>query len=241
MKAEGKYILGTETFQKLLIPWSVTLFIVYLVSIPKFKEFLRNRDVNRKAIKQIMLCYNAFNLIIHSFIVIFLLPDFLYHFFKGPYSIACNEGELYTNRHSRWSVGMFTLSKSWLLFDTFITISLSKELDYGSIIHHGLVLLQVGFTYKISGASARLPIMLNSLLGTLTYFYFVALHFDMKVNHLRRYIIMGQRWQFIIGLLFIGIVKSWKNRGYDCEISYLALDFNLFIYITFLVLSFLKS
>ncbi|CEF62020.1 GNS1/SUR4 membrane protein family-containing protein [Strongyloides ratti] len=177
----------------------------------------------------------------HIFISIFLLPNFFKHFFKGPYSLICEEGELYKNRHSRWSVGMFTLSKSWLLLDTFISICLNKQLEYGSVIHHSLVLLQVGFTFKSAGASVRLPILLNSLIGTVTYFYFIALQLDVKVNFLRRYIIIGQRWQFVIGILLICIIKMWKNRGYNCEISYLALDFNLFIYIIFFGLAILKS
>uniref|UniRef100_A0A0K0E4Q6 Elongation of very long chain fatty acids protein n=1 Tax=Strongyloides stercoralis TaxID=6248 RepID=A0A0K0E4Q6_STRER len=188
-----------------------------------------------------MVCYNVFNLIIHAFIGIFLLPNFFKHFFKGPYSLICEEDELYKNRHSRWSVGMFTLSKSWLLLDTFITICLNKELEYGSVIHHSLVLLQVGFSYKSAGASVRVPILINSLLGTITYFYFVGLHFNLNVDFLRKYIIIGQRWQFVIGILLISIVKLWKNRGYNCEISHLALDLNLFIYIIFFALALLKS
>uniref|UniRef100_A0A0N5A597 Elongation of very long chain fatty acids protein n=1 Tax=Parastrongyloides trichosuri TaxID=131310 RepID=A0A0N5A597_PARTI len=177
----------------------------------------------------------------HFFIFIFLLPNFLYHFFKGPYSLICVEEDLYTNRHSRWSVGMFTLSKSWLLVDTFITMALRRPLNYDSVIHHGFVLLQVGFTYKSAGSSVRLPIMLNSLISMITYYYFIGLYFRRKVGFLRRYIIIGQRWQFVICVSGIFLIKMWKNREYKCDTSNIALDFNLVVISLFLILSFLKS
>uniref|UniRef100_A0AC35TP26 Elongation of very long chain fatty acids protein n=1 Tax=Rhabditophanes sp. KR3021 TaxID=114890 RepID=A0AC35TP26_9BILA len=203
---------------------------------------MRDRRTHRKALNGAIQICNGANFIVYSGIVSALLKDFLSHFMRGPYNLICVEDDYYTNSNTAGAVTLFTISKSWLLLDTFIVLAKKKKVNVGSIAHHAIVVLQVAITYKSGGSLARFPIFVNSVILMMSYWYYIALSFKWNVRRLKTKIILAQKMQFLAVIVLMLMARSYASKGdVNCQFSTIGFNFNLIAYLIFLVLSFKRG
>uniref|UniRef100_A0A915CYU9 Elongation of very long chain fatty acids protein n=1 Tax=Ditylenchus dipsaci TaxID=166011 RepID=A0A915CYU9_9BILA len=166
---------------------------------------------NKEFVRDATLMWNAMNACFSFYFTLSLLPEFISAATKGWFHTICRVDGLYTGSYSGKAMYIFTWSKVWGLGDTVLLILRGRDIQFMHLFHHTVVVIEVFFTYLSAGSMARLGVMMNVVMHSLMYSYFVAQDINLKVRELAGFITLLQLAQFVMGCLTI-LSASWQSN-----------------------------
>uniref|UniRef100_A0A914Y1G1 Elongation of very long chain fatty acids protein n=1 Tax=Panagrolaimus superbus TaxID=310955 RepID=A0A914Y1G1_9BILA len=161
---------------------------------------------------------------------------YIHNIILGWEYAVCSQGNFLTGRLSGFGMYMFTLSKTWELFDTILLMLRGRPIIFLHYYHHALVLFQVFFTYPNTGSLARMATMMNVIVHSIMYSYFAIATVSTSVRRFSKLVTISQLLQFIIGCFGILYARGRLGRGEICETDPNQILFHMFIYASFLTI-----
>ncbi|VDN49844.1 unnamed protein product, partial [Gongylonema pulchrum] len=99
--------------------------------------------------------WDLFNAFADLYLLILLLPEFLWSFRGGLYSSVCLNDNLYKNARTGHAIFTFHISKTWELLDTVLVILDGHDTATLHVAHHIVSCVSALYSYHSIGALAR--------------------------------------------------------------------------------------
>ncbi|CAF0952036.1 unnamed protein product [Brachionus calyciflorus] len=215
---------------------SIVYSIVYILLVFMGQKLMEKREkfnLNRTLV--------AWNLVLASFSFIGsirFLPHFIFVLtHKGIEESICVQ-DFAQGVPGCWS-WLFVLSKVAELIDTLFIVLRKQKLIFLHWYHHATVLIYCWFATKDFSSSGRWFVLMNYIVHTFMYSYYVfrALRFKIP-KWISIAITSGQISQMIVGLYVNAVAYTKKNRGEKCNVTYNNIYWSFFMYFTYFLLFF---
>ena len=215
-----------------------THLIYPIVGTVIYLSYPKNLEVSRSIVKNIAIVHN-------TFLTLFSLYTFincLYILMK--YGLVFRHNYYFTIPHFDKIMFLFYLSKYYEYIDTFLIYLNKKKPIFLQTFHHigAVVCWHLCYYYKVDGVF--LPTLMNSLVHTVMYTYYLSTLLKFNLRSIKIYITSLQMLQFFMGnvvvpLMYYPPIETKFNYSiillFTSYVCVLMVLFSLFSYNTYFV------
>lgn len=209
---------------------------VYMVLVFGGQVYMQSRP--RYDLRRILAAWNVFLAVFSIIGAIRTLPEMIHVLRKYGFQYSvCNPSFIEQVKVSGFWTWMFTLSKVPELCDTIFIVLRKQNLMFLHWYHHITVLLFSWYSYTEHIAPARWYVVMNYIVHSVMYSYFVlrALRFNVP-RYVAMVITTSQILQMILGAYVSYLGYQVKQEGEFCQISEDTAKIAILMYLSYFVL-----
>ncbi|XP_076361904.1 very long chain fatty acid elongase 6-like isoform X2 [Tachypleus tridentatus] len=209
---------------------------VYMVLVFGGQVYMQSRP--RYDLRRILAAWNVFLAVFSIIGAMRTLPEMIHVLRKYGFQYSvCNPSFIEQVKVSGFWTWMFTLSKVPELCDTIFIVLRKQNLMFLHWYHHITVLLFSWYSYTEHIAPARWYVVMNYIVHSVMYSYFVlrALRFNVP-RYVAMVITTSQILQMILGAYVSYLGYQVKQEGEFCQISEDTAKIAILMYLSYFVL-----
>jgi len=216
--------------------YSLYISIVYLISIPVIKEWIRRRGHPFK-LRQPLIVWNSLLSVFSTIGVIRVVPEFRHILVTKGFTASFCQSDYYSDLRLNYWYLWFVWSKVPELVDTLFIVLKGRKVIRLHWVHHVLTLCSTWYAFSDVPASARWLVTMNFLAHSIMYSYYTLKSIGISIPGVISIAITSiQILQMLFGLYVHYMIVVFKRSGILCDCSYGVAVTGLSVYLLFLIL-----